>query len=56
MSLAQEGRSEDVQSLGPSERIAMLWQLTLQAWMFKDGLVDEPRLRRDVVRTLRRRR
>jgi hypothetical protein len=52
--LADEGRSDDVQRSSPSERIAMMWQLTLQAWMFKDGLVHEPRLRRDVVRTLRR--
>ena len=35
---------------------AMMWQLAMQAWMFKEGLVDEPRLRRDAVRTLRGRR
>ncbi len=55
MALADEGRSDDVQRMNPSERVAMTWQLALQAWMFKDGLIDEPRLRRDVVRTLRTR-
>jgi hypothetical protein len=42
-----------VQSLTPGERMDMVWQLTLQAWAFKEGLVDEPRLRRDVVRVIR---
>ena len=54
IALADEGRSDDVRRMSPSERVAMMWQLALQAWMFKDGLIDEPRLRRDVVRTLRR--
>jgi hypothetical protein len=54
IALADEGRLDDVRHLGPSDRVAMMWQLALQAWMFKEGLVDEPRLRRDVVRTLRR--
>jgi hypothetical protein len=42
-----------VRDLSPSERVAMVWQLTLQAWMFKEGQTHEPRLRRDVVRTRR---
>ena len=54
--LSEEGRDDDVRGLTPSERVAMMWQLALQAWMFKEGLVDEPRLRRDVVRTVRGRR
>jgi hypothetical protein len=37
----------------PSERVAMVWPLTLQAWMFKEGISDEPRVRRDLVRTFR---
>lgn len=37
----------------PGERMMMVRQLTLDAWSLQ-GLVDEPRLRRDVVRTLRR--
>lgn len=51
--LADEGRFRDEDRLSPAEGVAMMWQLALQAWMFKEGLVDEPRLRRDVVRTLR---
>jgi hypothetical protein len=56
VTLADADRSDEVLRLTPSERVAMMWQLALQAWMFKEGLVDEPRLRRDVVRTLRGRR
>ncbi len=54
--LAEEGRESGVADLGPPERVAMVWELTRQAWTFKDGHWDEPRLRRDVVRTLRGRR
>jgi hypothetical protein len=53
IALADEGRHRPDDRLSPSENVAMMWQLALQAWMFKEGLVDEPRLRRDVVRTLR---
>lgn len=42
--------------LTPAERMQMVWQLTLQAWSFKEGTLDEPRLRRDVVRVIRGRR
>jgi len=43
-----------VMSLTPGQRMEMVWQLTLQAWAFKEGLDVEPRLRRDVVRVVRR--
>ena len=52
--LKDEGRDSDVAHLTPGERVAMVWQLTAQAWLFKDGKWDEPRLRRDVVRVIRR--
>jgi hypothetical protein len=39
----------------PAERVAMVWQLTREAWTFKDGHWNEPRLRRDVGRVIRRR-
>lgn len=54
LTLQDEGRDDDVRRLTPGERVAMVWQLTRQAWTFKDGEWDEPRLRRDVVRTVRR--
>jgi hypothetical protein len=50
------GEREDhslVRSLSPAERMTMVWQLTLQAWAFKEDLRDGPRLRRDVVRVIR---
>jgi len=37
----------------PGERMMMVRQLTLDAWSCL-GLTDEPRLRRDIVRTYRR--
>ncbi len=45
---------DDLGHLTPEQRIAMVWTLTVQAWMFKEGRFDEPRLRRDVVRTIRK--
>ena len=39
--------------ISPEEGLRMVWQLTLQAWCFKEGRYDEPRLRRHVVRTVR---
>ena len=52
--LHDEEDDEYLRGLEPGERMAMVWQLTLQAWAFMEGLVDEPRLRRDVVRIVRR--
>jgi hypothetical protein len=51
--LQDEGLDSDVSSLSPEERIAHVWTLTLQTWMFMKGRFDEPRLRRDVVRIIR---
>jgi len=51
--LQDEGEDDSLRSLTPSERVAMVWQLTLQAWAFKEGRWVEPRLRRDTVRTVR---
>ena len=34
-------------------RLRAVWALTLQAWQFKEQLSGEPRLRRDLVRTVR---
>jgi len=53
ISLEEEGRDCDLANLTPSERVALVWPLTVQAWTFKDGKWDESRLRRDVVRTQR---
>ena len=53
INLEKEGRDSDLTNLTPSERVSLVWQLTAQAWAFKDGKWDEPRLRRDVVSTQR---
>ena len=36
-----------------ADRVALVWQLSVQAWQFKEPAFHESRLRRDVVRTLR---
>jgi hypothetical protein len=36
LSLTDEGKDDDVKRLSPGERVAMMWQLALQAWMFKE--------------------
>ena len=51
--LGDETPDPRVAAMTPGERVAMVQELTAQAWAFKDGHWDEPRLRRDVVRTLR---
>ena len=53
IALEDEGKEAPVQGLSPGELVAMVHELTLQAWAFKDGRRDEPRLRRDVVRVVR---
>ncbi len=53
--LEDEGKDSGVANATPTERVAMVWPLTVQAWTFKEGRWDAPRLRRDVVCTLRRR-
>lgn len=45
-----------LESLSDEERLKMVWTLTVQAWGFKEGRSDEPRLRRDVVHIERDRR
>ncbi|HQR46017.1 MAG TPA: hypothetical protein PK598_08385 [Thermoanaerobaculia bacterium] len=55
--LGEEPREDrSIAAMTPSERLGLVWPLTLNAWAFKEGRLDEPRLRRDAVRTLRLRR
>lgn len=51
--LGDEPPDDDLRNLTASERVAMVEQLTINAWTFKEGRWDGARLRRDVVRTLR---
>ena len=55
IALADEGREPPLTGFTPGQLVAMVWELTLEAWAFKDGRRDEPRLRRDVVRIIRSR-
>jgi hypothetical protein len=52
--LAAADEVDDEGSLTPAQRVEIVWQLTRDAWTFKDGRWDEPRLRRDVGRVIRR--
>lgn len=40
----------------PAERIALVWEVTRNAWAFASRSLDEPRLRRDIARVIRSRR
>lgn len=51
--LSEHGQTDELLKLTPSDRIGMMWQLALQAWMSKEGSADEPRLHRHVVRIVR---
>jgi hypothetical protein len=41
--------SEDLKDKTPEELIGMMWQLTLDAWSFKENLDAEQRLQRHIV-------
>ena len=53
ISLQEEGLEQPLAGLDPGQLVEMVWSLTLEAWTFKDGRSDEPRLRRDVGRVVR---
>ena len=44
--LGEEPDDDHIARLTPGERVALVWPMTLQAWAFKTGDVDESRLRR----------
>lgn len=52
--LEDEGKEEPLLHLTIAERLEVLEELTREAWTFMEGDWHEPRLRRDVVRTIRR--
>lgn len=54
--LGEEPLDPYLASLTPAARMGMMWTLAVQAWMFKEGVLREPRLRRDVGRVVRCRR
>ncbi len=49
VSLRDADQVNDLSGLSPRQFIDMMWQLTLDAWSFKEKLGVEPRLQRHVV-------
>ena len=56
LSLSELSKTPGAERFTAEERLQMVWQITLQAWMFMTGKIEEPRMRRDIVRTFRGRR
>lgn len=52
--LSEQGEEDDLRATTMAERIQMMWQLTVDAWAFKEGFAVESRLPRHVVRIERR--
>lgn len=44
----------DIKDKSPEQLVDMMWQLTLNAWSFKENLNAEPRLQRHIVVLKRR--
>ncbi len=53
-SLSEQGLDKELEKTNASERLAMMWQLALDAWAFKGDPVAEPRLPRHIVHLYRR--
>ena len=53
LSLHDPGEN-DLKGKTPEQLLGMMWQLTLDAWSFKEKLDAEPRLQRHVVVLKRR--
>lgn len=49
-----EPDGDDLKGKTPAQLIAMMWQLALNAWSFKENINVEPRLQRHVVVLKRR--
>ena len=48
-----QGSDVFVANATPAERMGMVWQLTLDAWAFKEPSVAESRFQRHAVRVIR---
>ena len=53
-SLTDHTTDRDLPTTTPAERLAMMWQLALDAWAFTGAADAQPRLQRHVVRLVRR--
>ena len=52
-SLQAQGSGADFSVGTPGERMGLVWQLTLDAWAFKDPKLAESRFQRHAVRIVR---
>jgi hypothetical protein len=52
--LSEQGKEVDLKSTTPTQRLAMMWQLALDAWAFKGNTLAESRLSRHIVSVQRR--
>ena len=53
-SLHDPDNESNLKDKSPQQLIGMMWQLTLNAWSFKENLNAEPRLQRHIVVLKRR--
>jgi hypothetical protein len=53
-SLRESNDSGDLKGKSPHQLIGMMWQLTLNAWSFKEKIDVEPRFQRHIVVLKRR--
>jgi hypothetical protein len=51
--LRDQGADHQVAATNPAELMGMVWQLTLDAWAFKEPSRAESRLQRDVISVVR---
>jgi hypothetical protein len=54
--LADQGKEANLDYSTPTQRLAMMWRLALDAWAFKGDKLAESRLPRHVVSVQRRER
>lgn len=52
--LRDSDNNDDLKDKSPQQLIDMMWQLSLNAWSFKENINAEPRLQRHVVVLKRR--
>ena len=52
--VSDQGKEDDLRMSTPAQRLAMVWPVTLDAWLFKRESVAEPRLQKHIVRVQRR--
>ena len=47
--LDEQGKESDLVHTTPSERMSMMWQLAIDAWLFKGEQIAESRLSRHIT-------